>query len=61
MMPQGNTGSIVPGWIREEIGRCEAAWPLWVLACGTGAVILAGTFLGACLWNPETIVIYARP
>ncbi len=61
MTRRGTTGSTVPGWIREQVGRHERAWPLWVLGAGLGGVILASlAFLGV-LWSSAPVVYYALP
>lgn len=61
MTSHGNTGPIVPAWIREQVELGEQAWPLRVLACGAALTILFQLLLGVLLWNVEAVVCYVRP
>ena len=61
MRPSGNTGTTVPGWIRDEISRLEAAWPLWVLSAGLAGVMAVSLLLLGVLWTSGPVVCYARP
>lgn len=56
-----NTGPTVPGWVRDEIRRHEAEWPLWILAGAAGAALGAVLLMGVLLWTSGEAVYYVRP
>ena len=61
MDPSRNTGPIVPGWIREQIARHEAAWPLLALGGGVLVALAMSLAMGALIWTADSAAYYARP
>ena len=60
-MRSPNTGPTVPGWIHEQIERCERAWPLAVLGAGLALGILVDVLLGVLIWTASPVTYYAHP
>lgn len=56
-----NTGPTVPGWIREQIARYEAEWPLRTLMAGMVLTIAVDICLGMLIWTSKAVLYYARP
>ena len=61
MTPSAGTGRIVPAWIRDQVRRYEAAWPMALLAAAVAAALSAQLILGGVLWTTDAVVYYARP
>ena len=60
-MTNGSIGETVPAWVREQVRRREAAWPLIVLSAALAALLVVGLVAGGILWTAEPPPCYARP
>ena len=61
MPPSTITGPTVPGWIREQVGLHERAWPLVFLGFAVALSIVIAILLGVLIWTASPAVYYARP